>query len=63
MTKKLRQIAFYGKRGLGKSTTSQNTLAQLTVPTPIDMDELERLLIDFSVVEDEDTALQTQAPK
>ncbi|SEO30811.1 4Fe-4S iron sulfur cluster binding protein, NifH/frxC family [Paenibacillus sophorae] len=126
MTKKLRQIAFYGKGGIGKSTTSQNTLAQLavnfgqrimivgcdpkadstrlilntkaqqtvldlaaklgsvedleledvvssgfggilneklTVPTPIDMDELERLLIDFGVVEDEETALQTQAPK
>lgn len=29
MTKKLRQIAFYGKGGIGKSTTSQNTLAQL----------------------------------
>lgn len=26
---KLRQIAFYGKGGIGKSTTSQNTLAQL----------------------------------
>ncbi|NJJ37967.1 nitrogenase iron protein [Paenibacillus apii] len=36
---------------------------KLTVPTPIDMDELERLLIDFGVVEDEETALQTQAPK
>jgi nitrogenase iron protein NifH len=29
MTKKLRQIAFYGKGGIGKSTTSQNTLAAL----------------------------------
>jgi nitrogenase iron protein NifH len=29
MAKKLRQIAFYGKGGIGKSTTSQNTLAQL----------------------------------
>ena len=27
---KLRQIAFYGKGGIGKSTTSQNTLAALT---------------------------------
>jgi len=27
---KLRQIAFYGKGGIGKSTTSQNTLAQLS---------------------------------
>ncbi|NGM81390.1 nitrogenase iron protein [Paenibacillus sp. 7124] len=36
---------------------------KLTVPTPIDMDELERLLIDFGVVEDEETALQTQTPK
>ncbi|MFD1774270.1 nitrogenase iron protein [Paenibacillus rhizophilus] len=36
---------------------------KLTVPTPIDMDELERLLIDFGVVEDEETALQTQALK
>ena len=27
--KKLRQIAFYGKGGIGKSTTSQNTLAAL----------------------------------
>lgn len=36
---------------------------KLTVPTPIDMDELERLLIDFGVVEDEEAALQTQAPK
>jgi nitrogenase iron protein NifH len=26
---KLRQIAFYGKGGIGKSTTSQNTLAAL----------------------------------
>ncbi|KGE18387.1 nitrogenase reductase [Paenibacillus wynnii] len=26
---KMRQIAFYGKGGIGKSTTSQNTLAQL----------------------------------
>ncbi len=25
----LRQIAFYGKGGIGKSTTSQNTLAAL----------------------------------
>ncbi|ESX61435.1 hypothetical protein X759_35355 [Mesorhizobium sp. LSHC420B00] len=25
----LRQIAFYGKEGIGKSTTSQNTLAAL----------------------------------
>lgn len=25
----MRQIAFYGKGGIGKSTTSQNTLAQL----------------------------------
>ncbi|AIQ11622.1 nitrogenase iron protein [Paenibacillus durus] len=29
MSKKPRQIAFYGKGGIGKSTTSQNTLAQL----------------------------------
>lgn len=29
MSKKLRQIAFYGKGGIGKSTTSQNTLAAL----------------------------------
>ena len=29
MTKGLRQIAFYGKGGIGKSTTSQNTLAAL----------------------------------
>ena len=29
MTKKLRQIAFYGKGGIGKSTTFQNTLAAL----------------------------------
>lgn len=29
MAKELRQIAFYGKGGIGKSTTSQNTLAQL----------------------------------
>ncbi|BCG59810.1 nitrogenase iron protein [Paenibacillus sp. URB8-2] len=36
---------------------------KLTVPTPIDMDDLERLLIDFGVVEDEETALQTQASK
>ena len=27
---KLRQIAFYGKGGIGKSTTSQNTLAALS---------------------------------
>ena len=26
----MRQIAFYGKGGIGKSTTSQNTLAQLS---------------------------------
>ncbi len=26
----LRQIAFYGKGGIGKSTTSQNTLAALS---------------------------------
>ena len=26
---KLRQIAFYGKGGIGKSTTSQNTIAAL----------------------------------
>ena len=26
----LRQIAFYGKGGIGKSTTSQNTLAAVT---------------------------------
>ncbi|MBU1683843.1 nitrogenase reductase, partial [Patescibacteria group bacterium] len=25
----LRQIAFYGKGGIGKSTTSQNTLASM----------------------------------
>ena len=25
----LRQIAFYGKGGIGKSTTSQNTLAAM----------------------------------
>ncbi|MBS0644565.1 MAG: nitrogenase iron protein [Acetobacteraceae bacterium] len=31
---KLRQIAFYGKGGIGKSTTSQNTLAAL-----VDMDQ------------------------
>ncbi len=30
MSDKLRQIAFYGKGGIGKSTTSQNTLAALT---------------------------------
>src|SRR5208283_2443316 len=29
MSAKLRQIAFYGKGGIGKSTTSQNTLAAL----------------------------------
>jgi len=29
MSKPLRQIAFYGKGGIGKSTTSQNTLAAL----------------------------------
>jgi nitrogenase iron protein NifH len=29
LANKLRQIAFYGKGGIGKSTTSQNTLAQL----------------------------------
>jgi nitrogenase iron protein NifH len=29
MANKLRQIAFYGKGGIGKSTTSQNTLAAL----------------------------------
>jgi nitrogenase iron protein NifH len=29
MSKALRQIAFYGKGGIGKSTTSQNTLAAL----------------------------------
>jgi nitrogenase subunit NifH len=29
MMAKLRQIAFYGKGGIGKSTTSQNTLAAL----------------------------------
>ena len=34
MSKKLRQIAFYGKGGIGKSTTSQNTLAALA-----DMDQ------------------------
>jgi nitrogenase iron protein NifH len=27
--KKIRQIAFYGKGGIGKSTTSQNTLAAM----------------------------------
>ncbi|WP_369292630.1 hypothetical protein [Sinorhizobium sp. 7-81] len=27
----LRQIAFYGKGGIGKSTTSQNTLAPLSI--------------------------------
>jgi nitrogenase iron protein NifH len=27
--KKIRQIAFYGKGGIGKSTTSQNTIAAL----------------------------------
>ncbi|MEH2433549.1 MAG: AAA family ATPase [Nostoc sp.] len=26
---KIRQIAFYGKGGIGKSTTSQNTLASM----------------------------------
>ncbi len=26
---KIRQIAFYGKGGIGKSTTSQNTLAAM----------------------------------
>ncbi|MDO9208607.1 MAG: nitrogenase reductase, partial [Sulfuricurvum sp.] len=26
----LRQIAFYGKGGIGKSTTSQNTLAAMS---------------------------------
>lgn len=26
---KLRQIAFYGKSGIGKSTTSQNTIAAM----------------------------------
>ena len=30
---KLRQIAFYGKGGIGKSTTSQNTLAALSEAT------------------------------
>ena len=34
----LRQIAFYGKGGIGKSTTSQNTLAAL-----VEMDQ--RILI------------------
>jgi len=29
MSNGLRQIAFYGKGGIGKSTTSQNTLAAL----------------------------------
>jgi nitrogenase iron protein NifH len=27
----MRQIAFYGKGGIGKSTTSQNTLAAIAV--------------------------------
>jgi nitrogenase iron protein NifH len=27
--KNIRQIAFYGKGGIGKSTTSQNTLAAM----------------------------------
>ncbi|MNC32725.1 Nitrogenase iron protein [compost metagenome] len=30
----------------------------MTIPTPIEMDELEQLLIDFGVVEDEETALK-----
>ncbi|WP_269634882.1 hypothetical protein [Paenibacillus zanthoxyli] len=38
-------------------------LRQIAVLTPIDMDELERLLIEFGVVEDEETALHTQALK
>ena len=38
MANKLRQIAFYGKGGIGKSTTSQNTLAAL-----VEMDQ--RILI------------------
>jgi nitrogenase iron protein NifH len=29
MTENIRQIAFYGKGGIGKSTTSQNTLAAM----------------------------------
>jgi nitrogenase iron protein NifH len=29
MAKKLRQIAIYGKGGIGKSTTTQNTVAGL----------------------------------
>ena len=30
--KKLRQIAIYGKGGIGKSTTTQNTVAGLALP-------------------------------
>ncbi|MNP81248.1 Nitrogenase iron protein [compost metagenome] len=30
----------------------------LTIPTPIEMDELEQLLIEFGVVEDEETAIK-----
>ncbi|MNW17568.1 Nitrogenase iron protein [compost metagenome] len=32
---------------------------KLRIPTPIDMDELERLLIDFGVVEDEEKEAYT----
>jgi nitrogenase iron protein NifH len=61
----IRQIAFYGKGGIGKSTTSQNTIAALAeqgerimivgcdpyvIPTPITMDELEELLVDFGIL-------------
>ncbi|MNO00630.1 Nitrogenase iron protein [compost metagenome] len=35
----------------------------MTIPTPIEMDELEQLLIDFGVVEDEETALKKLAEK
>ncbi|MNC12879.1 Nitrogenase iron protein [compost metagenome] len=36
---------------------------KLTIPTPISMEELEQLLIEFGVVEDEETALQPQTSK